>query len=231
VVATSDDRSPLIAVGEEAGKARTFVWAVDWPGWCRGGRSRDLALAALASAAGRYALVAAEAGLRLESRSVDPAELGPGQFMVVEMIAGSTSTDFGVPGSVTELDRRAVDAAEAGRQSGLVQAAWTTLDQVASRAPAELRKGPRGGGRDRDKIVAHCDASDAIYAGQLGLRFKDPAQGDRQAVEAVRRAILEVLARPSDGSPIAGRRWPARYAARRIAWHALDHAWEIEDRS
>jgi hypothetical protein len=25
--------------------------------------------------------------------------------------------------------------------------------------------------------------------------------------------------------------WPPRYAARRIAWHALDHAWEIEDRS
>ncbi|HKA98202.1 MAG TPA: hypothetical protein VKD66_18215 [Streptosporangiaceae bacterium] len=25
--------------------------------------------------------------------------------------------------------------------------------------------------------------------------------------------------------------WPARYAARRIAWHALDHAWEMEDRS
>ena len=36
---------------------------------------------------------------------------------------------------------------------------------------------------------------------------------------------------PSDGSPIAGKRWPLRYAARRIAWHALDHAWEIEDRS
>jgi len=27
------------------------------------------------------------------------------------------------------------------------------------------------------------------------------------------------------------RSWPPRYAARRIAWHALDHAWEIEDRS
>ena len=43
--------------------------------------------------------------------------------------------------------------------------------------------------------------------------------------------MLEVLGRPSDGSPLADRRWTARYAARRIAWHALDHAWEIEDRS
>ena len=37
-------------------------------------------------------------------------------------------------------------------------------------------------------------------------------------------------------SPRSGQRptdtaWPVRYAARRIAWHVLDHAWEIEDRS
>ena len=33
------------------------------------------------------------------------------------------------------------------------------------------------------------------------------------------------------GSPLAGRKWPPRYAVRRIAWHALDHAWEMEDRT
>jgi hypothetical protein len=43
--------------------------------------------------------------------------------------------------------------------------------------------------------------------------------------------MLDVLRQPSDGSPLAGRTWTARYAAHRIAWHALDHAWEIEDRS
>jgi hypothetical protein len=31
--------------------------------------------------------------------------------------------------------------------------------------------------------------------------------------------------------PVAQAKWPPAYAARRIAWHALDHAWEIEDRS
>ena len=35
----------------------------------------------------------------------------------------------------------------------------------------------------------------------------------------------------SDGWPLADRKWPPRYAARRIAWHALDHAWEMEDRT
>jgi hypothetical protein len=191
-----------------------------------------MALGSRASFAVRYASVAAEAGLDLPTAlAVDPAELRADQFELVETISGSASTDFGVPGSVAELDRRAVDAAEATRQASLVRAAWTVLDRVVAGAPAELRKGPRGGGRDRDKVADHCSRADAGYAAQLGLRFREPGLGDREAVEAIRGAILEVLGRSSDGSPIAGRRWPARYAARRIAWHALDHAWEIEDRS
>jgi hypothetical protein len=40
-----------------------------------------------------------------------------------------------------------------------------------------------------------------------------------------------VLASPNGGTPPVPKGWPPRYAARRIAWHALDHAWEIEDRS
>ena len=26
-------------------------------------------------------------------------------------------------------------------------------------------------------------------------------------------------------------RWPVPYAARRIAWHVLDHAWEMQDKA
>jgi hypothetical protein len=43
--------------------------------------------------------------------------------------------------------------------------------------------------------------------------------------------MLAVLRQPSDGSALADRKWTARYAAHRIAWHSLDHAWEIEDRT
>ena len=85
--------------------------------------------------------------------------------------------------------------------------------------------------RERYAAVAHVVAADAAYARQIGLRVAEPAAADRAAVAAMREAMLAVLRQPSDGTPIAGRRWPARYAARRIAWHALDHAWEIEDRS
>ncbi len=211
-----------IPIAEELGKTRAFAWAIDWPGWCRSAKDPLLLPAAMAGAAPRYALVAAEAGLEL---GVDPL------VELIETVEGSASTDFGVPGSVAESDRRPSSAADAARLARIVQAAWIILDRIVAGAPAELRKGPRGGGRDRDRMVAHCVSSDSGYAAVMGLHLPEPAPTDRPAVEAVRRAMLLLLDRPADGSPLAGRRWPPRYAARRIAWHALDHAWEIQDKS
>jgi hypothetical protein len=123
------------------------------------------------------------------------------------------------------------DASEADRLRRLVAAAWSVFDRVAASAPAELRKSPRGGGRDRDKMIGHVIEADSAYAREIGLRMTPPAATDRAAVEAMRAAVLEVIGARSDGTPIAGRKWTTRYAAHRIAWHALDHAWEMEDRS
>jgi hypothetical protein len=176
---------------------------------------------ALADYAPRYAIVAAEAGVPFE----------PGEYEVVERTGGGGGTDFGVPSSITVLDARPVDAAEAERQARLVEAAWTVFARVAAGAPAELRKGPRGGGRDRDKMVGHVAESDTYYAREIGITGKRPDPTDGPAIEALRAKMLEILRRPSDGSALAGRTWTARYAARRIAWHSLDHAWEMEDRS
>ena len=121
--------------------------------------------------------------------------------------------------------------AEAERLAGLVEAAWVIFDRVAERSPAELRKGPRGGGRDRDKMIGHVIEADHAYAREIGIRLPEPSLADRAAVEAERAAVVDSFASPSDGSPLADRKWTARYAARRIAWHALDHAWEMEDRT
>jgi len=213
--------SRTVAVIVESTSKRAFATAVDWPGWSRSGKTEALALAALAEAATRYAAVAREAGERFDAAPLE----------VVERTAGGASTDFGVPSAITELDRRPVSAAEAARLVRFVAAAWTVLDRVVAGAPPELRKGPRGGGRDRDKIVGHVDGADHAYSGVMGIRVPAPDRSDPSTVQAMRAAILETLGRPSDGSPIAGRTWPPRYAAGRIAWHALDHAWEIEDRS
>jgi len=90
---------------------------------------------------------------------------------------------------------------------------------------------PRGGGRDRDKMIGHVIDADHAYARELGLRGSAPRMDDRAAIEAERDAVIDILRLPSDGSPLAGRRWTTRSAAARIAWHALDHAWEMEDRA
>ena len=65
----------------------------------------------------------------------------------------------------------------------------------------------------------------------MGLKLPAPDAADPASVAVVRDAIAAVLREPSDGSPIEGRKWNRRYAARRVAWHVLDHAWEIEDRT
>ena len=213
-----------IEIGEETSARKVFVWAVDWPGWCRGGKDRDVAMATLLDHADRYAKVANMAGL--DFPAVETVDL-----RFVESVGGGGGTEFGVPSTITDRDRRRVTAADGKRLASLVEAAWTTFDRVAKHAPAELRKGPRGGGRDRDKMIGHVIEADHAYAREISVRLKVPTADDRAAIQAERAAMLDVLRQPSDGSPLADRTWTLRYAARRIAWHALDHAWEMEDRS
>lgn len=212
-----------IAVAIEETPKRTFATAIDWPGWSRSGKTVPGALEAVAAYAERYAIVARAAGELFPSGGIE--------VEVFETSAGGGGTEFGVPSLVTEADRRSTTAAEADRLARLVEAAWNRLDDVVSGAPEELRKGPRGGGRNTSKIVVHALEADHAYAREMGLKLPAPVPGDRATIRALRDAILEVLRQPSDGSPIAGRRWTVRYAAHRIAWHSLDHAWEIEDRS
>ena len=208
----------------EAGRTRTFACASAWPGWCRSGKDEASALAALAAYAPRYTPIARKAKLPFDPRTV-------ASFRVVERIPGSASTDFGVPHEIAKGDTRPLSKTEAERIASLVKAAWAAFDEVAASAPAQLRKGPRGGGRDRDKIVEHVIGADDIYARKLGERLAVPQADDRAAIRAFRAAVLAVLEKSSSGTAAVEKGWPQRYAARRIAWHALDHAWEIQDRS
>ena len=148
---------------------------------------------------------------------------------------GNATTAFGAPGVVPQSDHEPLTAATARRMTELVVAAWAALDEVAAAAPAELRKGPRGGGRDRDKMLQHVISSEAGYARLIEVKHPEPALGDQAAITALRDDIAAALRAARDGDPepgpSGGKRWPPRYAARRIAWHALDHAWEMQDRS
>jgi hypothetical protein len=210
------DRSLRVLV--ETTPKKVFVSALDWPGLARSGRDERAAVETLLAYVERYAPVARAAGLLLPG--VDP------EVKVAERVEGDSGTAFGVPSRIAAADRAPVDAGEAARLAALVGAAWDLFDRVAANAPEALRRGPRGGGRDTSKIVEHVTGGDESYAAVLGI----PPAG-RRPLERLRATELALLREPSDGSPIAGKRWPARYAARRIAWHALDHAWEIEDRT
>jgi hypothetical protein len=207
-----------IRVLVETTPKRVFVSALDWPGLARAGRDEPAAIEALLAAAPRYAEVARAAGEAFQTDDL--------AVEVEERRVGDATTAFGAPSIIADADRRPVAAWEAARLAAIVEASWAAFDRIAAAAPEDLRKGPRGGGRDRAKVVEHVHGGDDSYASVIGI----PA-ADRRSPSALRERVLAILREPSDGLPIADRKWPPRYAARRIAWHALDHAWEIEDRT
>ena len=209
----------------EVSAKRTFACAFEWPGWCRSGKTEELALGTLADYAPRYALVAAAAGVPFDVSPDSPLQ-------VRERLEGNATTDFGAPAAVPTVDHEPLTGGEAWRLVGILQAAWSVFAGVVATAPAELRKGPRGGGRDRDAIADHVVAAEFAVTREIGLRnLRQTDAQDAEAVAAMRQAITEALLGAVGASPPADRTWPPRYAFRRITWHALDHAWEIEDRS
>ena len=212
-----------IPVYLEAGAKKVFACSIDFPGWCRSGKDEEAALEALADYAPRYAEVAKVAKVAFPAKAVE--------LEVVERVKGKGATDFGIPHEVTRADSEPLTARQAARQVELMRAAWAVLDRVAKASPAELRKGPRGGGRDRDKMLDHVLGAEAAYARKLGIKHPQPELGDTRAIKALRDELAETLRGASDGSPLVPKGWPPRYAIRRIAWHVLDHAWEMQDRA
>lgn len=207
----------------EVGTKRQFASALEWPGWCRSGKDEQSAMAALEGAAPRYAAVAKAAGVPFSSEEAV-------RFEVVERVKGSATTDFGAPGAAAGADARPLEPGEADRLIALLQAAWKYLDRVVAKAPAELRKGPRGGGRDRDEVYNHVLGAESMYATKIGIRLPQPGHDDAAGIAAFRKALVEGL-RLAAGRRPGEKQWPFRYAVRRVTWHVLDHAWEVEDRS
>jgi hypothetical protein len=206
--------APACRVYLEVGKQWVFAGAVDWPGWCRRGKGEQAAIAALQDYESRYRIVA---GSRFK----------PGEVQIVARLTGNATTDFGAPGAPGPFDADPLVGTEAVRQTDLLHGCWRGFDEAVAGAPARLPKGPRGGGRDRDQIVDHVREAERAYARKLDLRIRSHTPWDEQ-----RGAISDALRGDTDddrgGTPTA---WTPRYVLRRIAWHVLDHAWELEDKS
>jgi len=216
----------------EVGKSRTFAVALDWPGWCRSGRDEAAALQALCDYGPRYGRALESTGIAF----VAPADAAA--FVVVERQAGNATTDFGAPSLALPGDTQPVAPAELEHWRAVLLACWKAFDEAVEAANGkQLSKGPRGGGRDLDKVVAHVREVDVAYLKSLGGTLKlDGEEDPAQALEHVRAAILAALDAAVRGEipahgPRGGARWTPRYFVRRLAWHELDHAWEIEDRA
>lgn len=220
-----------IEVYLEIGKKRTFAGALDWPGWCRSGRDEAAALQALSDYGSRYAAAIRPAGLGFQ------APAGPSAFVVTERLEGNATTDFGAPDAAPTGDLRPAAPDEIQRFQALMQACWQAFEAAARAAAGkELRKGPRGGGRDLEGIAQHVLEAERAYLARLGGKVKQSAEAaPGEEPDRTRQAILQALEAAARGElpaqgPRGGLRWKPRYFVRRAAWHVLDHVWEIEDR-
>lgn len=220
-----------IELALEIGKKKTFASAIEWPGWSRNGRDENLALQTLFEYGFRYAHALHPAGLEFQP----PADATA--FVIIERLEGNTTTDFGAPGIAPAVDAQPVDEDELQRFQALLGACWRTfIDVAASASEKELRKGPRGGGRDLKDIVRHVLEAEIAYLKRLGGNFtSDPEGMPDEKIRQIRQAVSNTLVSAAHGElpalgPRGGARWTPRYFVRRSAWHVLDHAWEIEDR-
>lgn len=220
-----------LAVAVETGSKRVVASAVDWPGWTRSARDENAALQALIGYAHRYARAIGSARLGV------PAPGSPGELQVAEHAKGNASTDYGIPGPTTG-DMDPPKPADLERLESVLSACWKALEAAATAANGRtLRKGPRGGGRELDTVLEHVVDAHAGYLSMLG--YQTEPRGRQAALtyiaalraashDALRLALAKEL--PTTG-PRGGKRWMPRYFVRRAAWHILDHAWEIEDRT
>jgi hypothetical protein len=215
----------------ETGKRKTFAVAPEWPGWSRWGKDENAALDSLLDHAPRYAAVLQSAGIPF------PLPAGTDPFTIVERLPGDATTDFGAPSSFPASDARPIDPDELDRLQKILQACWTAFDSAAGNAAgAQLRRGPRGGGRDLERIHQHMIDGDRSYLPRVVWKYRlDKTLDLGGQMRSLRAAVLDALTSavenglPEKG-PRRGSAWTPRFFARRVAWHTLDHAWEIEDR-
>jgi hypothetical protein len=212
----------------EIGPKGKWVAAVapDWPGLERGATTEQAAIERLLAYVPGYALVTRLAGIEAAfatSPVVDVVEHYPG-------IGGTDLWESSFASS--SIDKQAMSGEEMERELTLMRACWAFFDAVRARVSAEMQRGPRGGGRDRDHIVRHTLGVEQGWAGGVGVATPDDAlltdEGLRTYRDAYCQAIRDYHAQGKQVGKQA--KWPLRFLIRHTAFHTLDHAWEMEDK-
>jgi hypothetical protein len=197
--------------------------APDWPGLERGAMTGEAAIERLLSYVTRYATVAKLAGMEAAFANRPVAD-------VVEQYPGVGSTDFwGISFAFSSIDQQAMPDEALERELALMRACWAFYDAVRGRVSAELQRGPRGGGRDRDLIFRHTFANELDWAKKLALPGSREAMLTGEGLHLHRDSYCSAI-RDFHSQDKMARNWPLRYLIRHTAYHTLDHAWEMEDK-
>lgn len=211
----------MLEIGPKGKKVAAV--APDWPGLQRGAKTEAAAAKRLLAYLPRYGPVTRLAGLGAEF----PAS---GAVEVIERFPGVGSTDFwGISFAFSSFDNEEMSREALERDLSLMQGCWAFFDEVRSWVSAEMQKGPRGGGRDRDQIVRHTVVAEQDWARKLGLRAPEDAWLSDEALQAHRDAYCQAIRACHDQGNMA-RTWPLRFLIRHTAFHTMDHAWEMEDK-
>ena len=205
---------------------RSVAFSIDWPGWSRGAKSAELALETLESYRERYRTVTSLAGMAEEFDAAGPLE-------VVEDKVGTGSTDFwGISFSPSAAEQGPMTEVDLERGVALLRACWTYFDSVAARVSPDMRKGVRGGGRNRDEIIRHTIRQESeSFAVQVGLRIPEGAALTPHGLRRHRETYVAAMRAYNAGEVERRMRsWTLPFLIRHSAFHTLDHAWEMEDK-
>lgn len=215
----------------EKTRKKTFAGALDWPGWCRSGKDDESALQTLLQYAPRYSELMKIAGIPF-----DPPQ-STVDFVISDQVEGNATTSFGAPAVILQADHLPAEEKDYQHWRKILKACWQSFDDSYQNALGkELRKGPRGGGRDAEGILNHVLEADLAYLKRMARSYRRNLENDLLTeIRQVRHQILVVLdVSENEGLPEQGPRggiiWPVRFFIRRVVWHTLDHQWEIYDR-
>ncbi len=218
---------PIRTVVERGPKnKRSVAFALDWPGWSRGAKTAELAVETLETYRERYRPIADLAGLAREFDAGGPLE-------VVEDRVGPGSVDFwGISFSASSTEQGPMGEAELERAITLLQSAWAYFDGAGARVSPEMRTGPRGGGRDRNRIIRHTVRVESEdFARQVGLKIPQEAALTPDGLRQHRMTYLAAMRAYNAGEiEKRMRSWTLPFLIRHSAFHTLDHAWEMEDK-
>ncbi|GIH03734.1 hypothetical protein Rhe02_18010 [Rhizocola hellebori] len=204
---------------------KSVAFSLDWPGWSRGARSAELAVETLESYRQRYQPIAALAGMAREFGAAGPLD-------IVEEAVGTGSTDFwGISFSPAATEQDPMGQAELERGITLLRACWAFFDDIAARVSPIMRKGPRGGGRDRDTIIGHTIRVESQgFARQVGLLIPEGPALSSDELPSYREDYVAAMRAYNAGEFKRMKSWTLPFLIRHTAFHTLDHAWEMQDK-